>query len=413
VRPTITDRTILRELARRLADIAALPVQEERRQLWIKHNSLQRVRPLIFVSPEGSWRELVPWDSLRCEGEEARKAEHSLRMRIYAHEHFDHDLPVERSWIVTKVITRSGWGLEPRQIPSPQQHGAWRFDPVILQPSDLKKLRFCEIALDERATAQALADAQELFGDILHVKLKGVAHYSFHLMSQYTRLRGLEEVMLDMYDNPGMLHEAMSFLEEGHRRLLKAHEELGLLSLNNDETYQNSGGLGYTRQLPPPDCDPNRVRPIDMWGSAEAQELAQVSPEQHEEFVLQYERRLLQPFGLTGYGCCENLTHKLDRVFTLPRIRRISISPFADVDACAARLNGQYIFSWKPQPAHLVGDFDEDLIRRYIRHTVKVCKESGCVLEMILKDTHTCDQRPQRFDRWTRIARQCINEAWA
>jgi hypothetical protein len=44
----------------------------------------------------------------------------------------------------------------------------------------------------------------ELFGDILDVKVKGISHISFHLMSLYTGWRGLEEMMLDMMDNPQM-----------------------------------------------------------------------------------------------------------------------------------------------------------------------------------------------------------------
>jgi len=126
---------------------------------------------------------------------------------------------------------------------------------------------------------------------------------------------------------------------------------------------------------------------------------------------LPYEKRLLAPFGLTGYGCCEDLTRKLDEVFTIPHIRRISISPWADVDVCAAKLRGGYIFSWKPNPAHLVGLFDEQAVRAYIRHTVEVAQRHGCVLEMILKDTHTCEQHPERFNRWTQIARACVSDA--
>jgi hypothetical protein len=30
----------------------------------------------------------------------------------------------------------------------------------------------------------------------------------------------------------------------------------------------------------------------------------------------------------------------------------------------------------------------------------------GCVVEMALKDTHTCNNEPQRFDEWTRIAQE-------
>jgi hypothetical protein len=30
---------------------------------------------------------------------------------------------------------------------------------------------------------------------------------------------------------------------------------------------------------------------------------------------------------------------------------------------------------------------------------------------MILKDTHTCEHHPERFDRWTKIAREEVNRA--
>jgi len=139
-------------------------------------------------------------------------------------------------------------------------------------------------------------------------------------------------------------------------------------------------------------------------------ELAEVSPQMHYEFVMQYEKPLLEPFGLTGYGCCEDLTLKLDFVTSIPNMRRISISPWAHVDTCADKLKGNYIFSWKPQPSHLCGDFNPGLIETYLRHTLKVCRDNGCVLEIILKDTHTCEQKPERFDEWARIARKLTDE---
>ena len=43
--------------------------------------------------------------------------------------------------------------------------------------------------------------------------------------------------------------------------------------------------------------------------------------------------------------CCEDLTRKLDAVLTIPNLRRVSISPWADVAACAARLRDKYVFS--------------------------------------------------------------------
>ncbi len=405
------DRAILRDLAERVAEIAALPIQAERRELWKKHNSLQPTRPMILIFPEGSWQELLPDASLRCEGKEARRIEWDLRHRIYKHEHFQDDTVIEGEWIVNKVIHNSGWGCESKIIPSTEARGAWRYDSVIKDRSDLEKLHYPEITYDGEATERKLAQAQDLFDGILEVKLKGVSHISYHLMSQYISWRGLKAMMMDMYRHPQMLHDAMALLEEGHRRVLQQYMDLNLLSLNNDGTYHSSGGNGYTDELPKSGFDPDRVRPCDMWASAEAQEMAQVGPRQHAEFVMQYEKRLLAPFGLNGYGCCEDLTRKLDDVFTIPNIRRISISPFADVDKCAEKLEGNYIYSWKPQPNHLVGRFDEAMIRAYIRHAIKAAQRHGCVLEIILKDTHTCEHRPERFDQWSMIVREEVNEA--
>jgi len=402
------DRTLLRELATRVAEIAAQPVMAERRAEWRRHNRLQPGRPMLLVFPEGSWRELLPDEALACEDAAAWQMEQALRMRLYYADHLYDDTVIERTWVVHTVIHQSGWGLDPRYTPATAERGAWGFAPVIHGPEDLEKLRYPEVVVDEAATVERLAQAQELFGDILDVQRRGVQHISFHLTRLYCDLRGLDQVMWDMYDRPEMVHAAMSFLTEGHRRLVQQYVALNLLSLNNDGTYHSSGGVGYTDELPAPGFDPARVRPCDMWASAESQEMAQVSPAMHKEFVLQYEKELLAPFGLTGYGCCEDLTRKLDAVLTIPHIRRISISPFANVVACAERLGNRAIYSWKPHPAMLVGTWDGARVRDYIRRTVEVAAANGCVLEIILKDTHTCEWQPARFTWWTEMAREAI-----
>ena len=43
------DRHVLREAAKRVAEIAASPIQEERRQMWYRHNRLERVRPMVLA----------------------------------------------------------------------------------------------------------------------------------------------------------------------------------------------------------------------------------------------------------------------------------------------------------------------------------------------------------------------------
>jgi hypothetical protein len=405
---TSEERRILRDLAKRIAEIAALPIQNERRRLWIDHNALRPGRPLILVFPEGSWNELLPDKDNRCHSRGVYKLERGLMLTIYQHEHFDMDAPIINEWIVPKTIVNSGWGLTPQWQSSTTARGARKFDPVLIERDDLKKLRYPEIRVDEEDSAMRLAFIQDLMGDILNVRQVGMQYVWFSPMEEYTSLRGLEQVMVDMLEAPEMLHEAMAFMEEGYHRLTRQYVDLNLLSVNNDNAYQSSGGLGWSDQLPAPGFDPSRIRPCDVWASAQSQEMAQVSPRMHEEFVMQYEARLLVPFGLAGYGCCEDLTRKLKPIMAIPNMRRISISPWADVRACAEQLGDRFILSWKPHPAHLAGEsFDAAAEHQYIRKALEDSR--GCIMEMVLKDTHTCRNQLNRFDEWTRIAREEVH----
>ncbi len=398
---SLRERSLLRDLAKKVAETAARPEMKVRRAEWVEHNSLRSKKPMMLIFPEGAWEELLVASQLASQSEDARAVEYELRRRLYIFEHFQDDSVIEAEWVVGAPVTDTGWGLEPVTQRSSQERGAFRIQPVLNEPSDLKKMHLPDLIYDEQAHTRRLEEMDELFGDILQVKRKGVSHISYHLWSQYLYLRGEHRYMEDMLDAPEFIHEVMAFFESGHHRLRQQMVDLNLLSLNNDNTYHSSGGNGYTDELPARGFDPLCVRPCDLWASAELQELAGVSPKMHQEFALQYESRLLAPFGLTGYGCCEDLSRKLEDVLLLPNIRRISISPFASVERSAEILRDRAIFSWKPQPAHLVGEFNPEAVRVYIRHCLEVCWENDCVLEIILKDTHTCEHQPARFDAWT------------
>lgn len=354
--------------------------------------------------------ELILQSSLLCSDDAARTIETSLRKSLYYHEVIPDDQPIEAMWVVPKIIDSTGWGIEERVISSSESRGAWHFDPVIKEHSDLQKITIPTITYNRAETEKNRAIMEDILNGILPVQVKGIGHIGYHLMAQYTKLRGLEEMMMDMYLNPEMLHEAMARLTEGHKDILQQYIGQNLLELNNDQTYQSSGGNGYLgSELPAPDYA-GTVRPMDLWASSESQELVQVGPEQHAEFALTYEKELLAPFGLTGYGCCEDLTGKLDDVCEIPNLRRISISPWADVQKCAERLKGDYSFSWKPQSAQLVGDFDSEMVRSYFRNGIEAAQKQGCVLEIILKNTHTCQNHPERFVQWLQIARKEVEK---
>ena len=53
------DRDIIRDLAKKVAEIASLPEQKEKSEIWMRHNRLERVKPMVLIFPEGSWRGLI------------------------------------------------------------------------------------------------------------------------------------------------------------------------------------------------------------------------------------------------------------------------------------------------------------------------------------------------------------------
>lgn len=115
---TQKNRRILRDLARGVAGIASLPIMSERREMWKRHNRLERVRPMILVFPEGSWRELLPQSVLHCEGEKDREIEWELRRRIYCYEHIHDDMVIEKTWVVNRTITLRAGDWNPGILPA-------------------------------------------------------------------------------------------------------------------------------------------------------------------------------------------------------------------------------------------------------------------------------------------------------
>jgi hypothetical protein len=246
---------------------------------------------------------------------------------------------------------------------------------------------------------------REALGDILQVQACCPPWHA-NLIGEACALRGIDQFMLDMYDRPEWAHQLMAFLTEGVWRQVRSLEESGVLTLNNGHHYNDSGGIGYTTELPAADFDGEHVRLRDLWGFGVAQEAVGIGPAQHEEFILNYQLRMLQHYGLNAYGCCEPYHAKFGMLERVPRLRRVSVSPWCDLEVAAHACRDRWILSWKPNPAMVVGRFDQDWIRQTVRGVLETTR--GCVVEMVHKDTFTVEHDRSRLETWARIARDEI-----
>ena len=396
---------VLQDLAKKVAELSARPVEEEKKRLWTLHNDLHQTRPLVFCDPENGWNEIITQDQIQCEKPLFRVWEMALRKEIFWGETMQDDKVIEPYFNVPYHYTDSGYGLAERVIKTDEQ-GAYTWEiPIKDYEADFPNLRFPEISIDTDQTQRIRDLAEGIFGGILRVRLRGIWWWTLGMTWDFIKLRGMENLMMDMLLHPEWVHRLMDFLCQAVHRKLDFLQSHGLLSPNTEGTYVGSGGFGWSTQLPGSGHDPSKVRTSDMWGFAESQETVGVSPEMYNEFVFPYQKTILERFGLNCYGCCEPLDKRWKHVRNFPRLRRISVSPWADVTRMAEFLQGDYVFSLKPNPAPLARPLiDENAIRRELRDNLGIARD--CRVEVIMKDNHTLGKNPQNAVRWARIAKE-------
>jgi len=403
------ERALLRDLSLRVAETAADPIQRQNAELWKKLNRLERTRPMIRLQ-DGTQHETGHKVNLECESEFARTQELDLRGRIYRWEKMRDDTVWDDIVCCPIVIHCTDFGIREDATRPNRVFGASRYNTVIMDDESPDRIPLPTVTVDWEQTERDFRRLCDLYDGILTVRKVGMAGYGFEPVDTFIRWRGIEQTFIDMVDRPEWLHGWLQRLCDWHLSHLEQCEKLGLLSLNNGNVGVGRGGPGFTDELPMPDFDGEHVRAKDLWGYAATQIFAEVSPAMHEEFALQYEKRLLDRFGLACYGCCEPLDLKIDILFKhIPHLRRVSMSPWVDVARGAENLGKRAIFSYKPNPAILgVEHWDVGVARELLRDALEKTRE--CIVEVTMKDLHTVRGEVHRMTEWIEMAKELAEE---
>ena len=405
---TQQDVAIIRDLAARVAEIAALPVQEDKRTLWRKLNARQPERPMVMID-QVCWNEMHLDDelALRCTDPECRAYEEQLRHILYQWQHFRVDMVVEPFIHVPKAICGMGFGIhvhEDTAVTDPTNDVlGHRYFNQFETDDDLDKLRRPEIYHDVAETARRMAVAHELFDGLLDVRPWG-ADLNLSLWDPIATWMGVENACFALVDRPEFMHKLVGRMTDGYMSTLDQLEEQGLLC--QPQSLIHCTGA-WTDELPASGYDPERPRTKDIWMMGLAQMFSTVSPRMFKEFEVDYAGRLCARFGLVYYGCCDPLDGKMNEVRLLPNVRKVSMSPWTNQERGAMQIGSQYVFSRKPSPALLAWDtFNPEQVREDLLATRQVCEKYGCPLEFILKDISTVRYEPQRLFKWAEIAMQ-------
>ena len=405
------DRDVLRSLAIEIAEIAALDVQEETRKLYRAVNGLKMIRPVVLLDE-------LPWNqlngdgelTLQCEDEFLRSVELGMRRTIYKWKHCRGDMIVEPFYALSRVIHVDPIG--PKVVESTisidkgnnivSHQYVDQFDTM----ESLELLKAPEIRVDDELTEKRRELLDGIFGDVLPIRVTGITHAGFYMpWDDLSMWRGVEAIYTDLYDEPELLHAFMRKYVDIRKDLLRREEELGLL---DDYMPVLHCTAGLVDDLPG-EKPAGKVTRRNMWGRGTAQCFASVSPAMHDEFEITYAKEFFEGFGLVYYGCCEPLHDKIDIVKKLPNVRKLSITPWADVRKSAERMGKDFVLSRKPNPASVgVPVLNEDALRKDILETLTVCRENGTPCEFVLKDISSVAHNPMNLTRWEQVVMETV-----
>lgn len=401
----MTDAHILGELAARVADIAADDANERRRERWKQHNEFDEAGVPIYIRAVADREVIVP--TLVCSDPELRTHEQFLRRMIFQAT-LDDDFVIE-PWITldaTHVLPEAGaWGVPTGKGEEDLASGAFTIDAPLESLSDIDRLVVPRHEIDEAETERRASKLHDAIGDSLTINISRKPHWSnWHadLSTDLGYLRGIEQMLWDIADHPDWLKQLLTFMRDG---VLKVHAEAEAAGDWRLGDHQNQS-MAYAASLDPPRANSKPVKLNQLWGFIASQETGVVSPTMFDEFMVSFQKPIAEQFAMVSYGCCEDLSRKIGVLRQIRNLRRIAVSPFADVALSAEQIGTDYICSWRPSPADMVAyGFDESRVRSIVGDAQSIFKANGCMFDVCLKDVETVQHEPDRIARFVEVVR--------
>lgn len=395
-----SDKEVLRELGSQIVEIATSPINQEYVELQKRINNLEMVKPILYIY-EMPWHEMDLYGELELKTKHplCRRYEERLRRIIYK---WNHRLgaPVEDPRFeypgldpvivqpLQDYIYDTGFGIYVREdiVKTDARNPvvSHRFHVQIRNEEDIEKIKMPKVTFDRERAEKDYQLLCEIFDGVLPVEKRGISSFWFAPWDELVQWTGVKEVLVDMYRRPNYVHKLIDRMVTAWLYRLEQYEKLDLL----------------------------RDNPMNLWGVGAAQVFAAASPAMHEEFALKHERRWYEKWGLNYYGCCEPLHDRVDILKkNIPRLRKISVSPFADFDKAVENIRSEFVLAWKPNPAVLAAsNWDPEAVRKDLERKLKKAREFNCIVEIHMKDISTVKYQPQRLWQWAQIASEVVEK---
>jgi hypothetical protein len=385
------------DLAEQLRALADSPEHRARRHLWAEALALRSCRPPVsFYIYEWVWARELGAGMLRYERGLEAQVERSLVFQIWRARHLPDDWPAHASMVLHPLRPKRQrpfpWGLE-LELRQPDGHGAYKPVPAIRGTDDLDRLVGPVYAEDLDATEDLVARARELVGDAAQIRLHS-DELHWGPFEHAVRLRGMDQLLLDVYDRPEFVHRLMARLTTGMVDYHRQREAAGRVC----------AGLGIGHVPPRDVAPPLGDRLAGSWGYLHAQSSASYSPAMYSEFIQPYNYRIAELVGWVYYHGCEDLSRKCVSVGELPNLRLFHISPWTPPEPVIAHLGKRVAYEVHAHPTTVIFSDDRAAIRRELAKLHPVVKDVPHV--WALADVETFAGRFERAVYWAHTARE-------
>ena len=207
----------LYDLAMRVKEIAISDTMKKKRDLWRDQNSFLGDRPLIYIRAFAV-DEWFDKSILKCEDPMLRSYEYELHQSVWRADLGD-DYIVE-PWLDmdASYVLHNGyrWGVPVTMGEKPVIGGAAAFKPI-LTSEDFSCLKTVPYKVNEKDTALRLEKLQCALDGALAVHVSRQGPYSMwsgDISTDIAKMRGLEQLMWDVYDSPEWLHSLLTFMRD-------------------------------------------------------------------------------------------------------------------------------------------------------------------------------------------------------
>jgi hypothetical protein len=279
-------------------------------------------------------------------------------------------------------------------VASTHASGAYKEIPSIREYKDIERLRGPRYEIDRGETARIVERAQALTGGALPVVVR-TDEMHWGPFEYAVRLRGIENLLFDVYDAPEFVHRLMGAITDGLISYQKEREAAGDVSTA-------VSGFGHVPYDEAPESLRKRLK--GMWAYIHAQSSASLSPEMYAEFVHPSNCRLAELVGRAYYHGCEDLSRKCRTIKTLPNLRLFHISPWTPAEPVISELGSGFAYEIHSHPANVVFGEGRAKIRSELERMEAAAGGTSHVLT--LADIETFAGHYDRVAYWADTARE-------